>query len=416
MSVKKRKNKGFVKKVVFLLLVVFLPINFLIGLEVFGEPGYLGMRYTENNQFWNGWRPFSDNSPWNIPIPANAPLHSKSTYIIDNLMGTQTTYASVRLGKAWNPTLHFVDSNLWQSPKYYFRSLNEIYHSEIYHHSHEDELHTFDPDVNSDYITDVPYCYHPDLTFPENTADGHMIIVDIKNPNRPTAVEVTKGTTTVTNNITTCTTFNYWDLTGTGTVHLIDPVATPDNWYFAGGRGAGVPIIGGLIRPQEIIEAMLQSDQAQRYIHHALAFACTKNRHYYPLYPFAYRNDGALEPPSFPNRYPVEGMQIQLNPALTEADLNSFGLNEYQKIIARTLQKYGAIDVENGGNDNEIVLAIQNLSRSGISNCATESNCAIWNELFYGIYNTISTIPRQHFRVIDTQTTLNAMYLTNHYE
>ena len=146
MSVKKRKNKSFIKQAVFLLLVVFLPINFLIGLEVFGEePGYLGMRYTENNQFWNGWRPFSDNSPWNIPIPANAPLHSKSTYIIDNLMGTQTAYASVRLGKAWNPTLHFVDSNLWQSPKCYFESLTEIYH-----HSHEDEArlattHTFFP-------------------------------------------------------------------------------------------------------------------------------------------------------------------------------------------------------------------------------------------------------------------------------
>lgn len=373
------------------------------------------MRYTENNSFWNGWVPFSSNSPWNTPIPtypSGVPLHPKSSYIIDNIMGTQTAFASVRFNKAWNPTLHFVDSNLWQSPKYYFVSSTQIYHR-----SHEDQLHTFDPDIGGDDVTDAPYCYHPVLTFPENTIDGHMIIVDVKDPSRPIAVEGTHGTTTVINNTTACTTFNYWDLTGTGTVRLPSPGENViDNWRVAGGRGAGVPIIGGLVRPQEIIEAMQQSDQTQRYIHHALAFSCTKNRHYYPLYPFAYRNDGELESESFPNRYPVEGMQIQLDPSLGETDFNNFGLNEYQKIIARTLQKYGAIDVENGGNDNEIALAIQNLSHSGISNCATDSNCDIWNTLFPGIYTTISTIPRQYFRVIDTQTTLNATYLTNHYE
>ncbi|HJW86393.1 MAG TPA: hypothetical protein VJ440_07165, partial [Candidatus Brocadiaceae bacterium] len=104
------------------------------------------------------------------------------------------------------------------------------------------------------------------------------------------------------------------------------------------------------------------------------------------------------------NQYPAEGMLFQLDPLKTEADFDAWGLNAYGKIVARALQKYGAVDVDNGGNDGEMVLILQNLSNPFLS----LSNEVVWNILLStqmpnpDFYNNIKKIPLSAFRVIDT--------------
>ena len=66
----------------------------------------------------------------------------------------------------------------------------------------------------------------------------------------------------------------FGDLTGTGIVTKQLNNDTKDNWTVAGGRGSGVPIIAGLIRPEEV--ELAASSAGDGKIHHALAFSLTR--------------------------------------------------------------------------------------------------------------------------------------------
>jgi len=209
-----------------------------------------------------------------------------------------------------------------------------------------------------------------DTMWPENTSDGHIVIVD---PFRKLSWEMSKYTGIV-DGLIRCTTFNIWDLTGKG-------VGDPNEgfrWKARGGRGSGFPVIAGLIRPEELEHGE---------INHALVFTFSKNRDDWLVYPAA-RTDGGNEG----TQYPMEGMLFQLDPSLTEAVFDAWGLTREAKIVARALQKYGMYVGDNGG---AMALQFQLLDPDKAIHARK------LEAMFPGIRNAIKKIPTNRLRVID---------------
>jgi hypothetical protein len=295
------------------------------------------------------WRPFSDDSPWNQPIPADATVHPDN----DLIMATVVSEArNIRLANSYMPSLWVVNAD----------NMPFVY---------ADTPYPFDTwDQNRDGRTEagVPI---DDTMWPENTSDGHIIVVD---PFRKLSWEMSKYTGIV-DGLIRCTTFNIWDLTGKG-------VGDPNEgfrWQARGGRGSGFPVIAGLIRPEELKHGE---------INHALVFVFSKNRDDWLVYPAA-RTDGGNEG----NQYPMEGMLFQLDPSLTEADFNAWGLTHEAKIVARALQKYGMYVGDNGG---AMSLQVQLLDPD------KEVHARKLEAMFPGFKRAVQKIPSNRFRVIDT--------------
>jgi hypothetical protein len=134
-----------------------------------------------------------------------------------------------------------------------------------------------------------------------------------------------------------------------------------------GSRGAGVPYLTGLIRPCEI---------KQGHIDHAIAFAYDTPTGQF-VYP-ATKSDGSGAFPDMP-----EGTRLQLNPDLTDAQIQSWGCTGSCLIIAHALQKYGMIIIDKAGHPK----------------IYTEyEGTAHWNGLINA--STPKTIPYNQFRVL----------------
>ncbi len=72
--------------------------------DLFGIQGYKGMEALPR-----AWRPFNNNSPWNMEISTDAGTHFESgsvTAFMNNSYGYNNRY--IRFQKEWNPTLHVV--------------------------------------------------------------------------------------------------------------------------------------------------------------------------------------------------------------------------------------------------------------------------------------------------------------------
>jgi hypothetical protein len=136
-----------------------------------------------------------------------------------------------------------------------------------------------------------------------------------------------------------------------------------------GSRGAGVPYFTGLVRPYEI---------ARGRIDHALAFAFggeswPRNTFVYP----ATKSDGASDDP----RSLPEGARLQLDPAMTEAELRAAGCNTAGVIIARALQEYGMYVIDNSGSDKIIVEYQGTADWSGLGVDRNTARCIPLNRL-----------------------------------
>ena len=121
--------------------------------------------------------------------------------------------------------------------------------------------------------------------------------------------------------------------------HTFDPLGTYP--YFGrfngggGGRGAGTPYFAGLVRPWEL---------AQGHIDHALAFGYSSPAPTY-VYP-ATKSDGrGVSGTDVP-----EGTRLQLDPAITDAQLIAWGLTPAARTIAHALQGYGMYVIDNSGS------------------------------------------------------------------
>lgn len=295
------------------------------------------------------WRPFRDVSPWNTPINPDATVHHMSQNIINRM---SSAVNNIRFGNNYLIPLWVVNSD-----KMNLYPVKATYPFDIW-------------DYNNDHITDIGVPFSTSL-WGEQTEDGHIIIIDTVF-NFSWEMSRFKG---VENDAINCSTFNVWDLSGTG---IGDP-NEGKRWRSRGGRAAGFPNIAGLIRPEEI-----QSGE----IRHALAFTFASvkmNDFYYP----ACRTDGFLDDADAP----AEGMLFQLNPQLTDSDFDNWGLSVGAKIVARTLQKYGMYLCDRGGN---MALQLQLLDIN------SEENRKKWDKISPGLYNSIVKIPTNQFRLINT--------------
>lgn len=97
-------------------------------------------------------------------------------------------------------------------------------------------------------------------------------------------------------------------------------------------RGSGFALLAGVVLPREL---------ARGRIDHALLLSYPGTRSRGPVHP-ATESDGSI-----PGRSAIpEGARLQLDPSL---DLDSLGLQGYERTIARALQVYGAIMGDTGG-------------------------------------------------------------------
>jgi len=97
-------------------------------------------------------------------------------------------------------------------------------------------------------------------------------------------------------------------------------------------RGSGFALLNGLIWPDEL--------KAGR-IDHAIAFSYDLTRAGGPVSPATDSDGTSKGSDTMP-----EGARVQLDPTL---DLDSLGLTDYEKTIAKALQEYGMILVDDGG-------------------------------------------------------------------
>ncbi|MEO5361005.1 MAG: hypothetical protein H7843_11260 [Nitrospirota bacterium] len=301
------------------------------------------------------WRPFSDDSPWNRPIPADAKTHPNSEIIMKTIVAEAK---NIRLAKQFAIPVWVVDSKTTPQTKVKSTKIFDTW------------------DKNRTGISDVAIPVTREM-WGEATDDGHICIVD---PVAGRSWEMSVYKWRKDDDMPRSNTFNIWDLKGTG---IGDPKGSK-RWFLIGGRGSGFPLIAGLIRPEEIKHGEIR---------HAMVFTFPKNRK--PdtgdaifISP-AVRSDGAVKGVE----YPIEGMRFQLDPALTEKDFDSWGLNNEGKIVARALQKYGMYLGDNGG---AMAVQVQLLAPD------SDENQKKWNGLFPGFYKNIEKIPTNQFRVVYT--------------
>jgi hypothetical protein len=285
--------------------------------------------------------------------------------------------ANVRFSGSYVPPLWVINSD--QVTKYQWQSSGYIYYE-----SHTTPPVMVDGDPR-DGITDEAWPASADM-WGESTADGHIALIDLADPSAPLAIEASRyawnGSATYP---PTCTTFNIWDLLGEGVAY--PPPNIPGRGA-VGGRGAGFPVVAGLLRPEEVEE-----DQ----IDHALVFTFNRNRTDTYLSPPAARSDGAA---GTGTELPAEGMLLQLDPAFDVTTLSSV----YAQRVARALQEYGMYDGDNGG---AMAISVQALAPS-----PTDHRNA-WEARTPGMYDGIEGIPVSALRVIDTEQTLGAQLLTD---
>ena len=143
----------------------------------------------------------------------------------------------------------------------------------------------------------------------------------------------------------TCTLYETYDMSfaggewsgGSGAVWDMDSNEIhPDGWTSA--DAAGLAILPGLLRYQEIEAALLQSNPADQVIHHALRFTvpCSPDEEY--LWPATHHAQSG----SCSNPVPF-GARFRL-----KADYNISGFAPELQVILRTMKMYGIVNADNG--------------------------------------------------------------------
>ena len=251
------------------------------------------------------WRPFSDDSPWNTPIPEDSELHPNSDALIDDLDGSSK----------WNWLGINIDR--FSIPVFEAQENTPRVHVEV-------------RDIPG-YLFDMQVPI-PDDAMPDAESDHHLCIID-----RKSGLE-----------------WGLWDAwkdsdgwhCGVGAAIKLDgsgvrpPKDGNQDWKLShGARACGFPLIAGLIRVEEI--------RAGR-IDHALvlAYPHIRSRYYTSPASTAQGTFGTATPDD--DGIPCGG-RVQLNPHL---DLDALGLSDSGKTIAKALQEYGAYVADYSGAIN----------------------------------------------------------------
>ncbi len=301
---------------------------------------------------------FSDSSFWNQPIPENPEIDPKSDYYISLLAGDPSgKNFGINLTRYAIPVFEVDETTPRVTVKHHFLSDREKrgWKTDRVKFGHGKE---FDAGP-------VPI---PAEAVPDTGSDMHLALVDW---NGGTAWDMWLARKLPDGSWESNTGMKY-PLYGPG---VFDPsefsVKDGESIHFHGpGRAAGVPIIAGLILYDEVLSGGIS---------HKIACATRFNAYKEFTFPATW-TDGHL-----PGGIP-EGAVIQLDPAL---DLSPFDLLPGERVVARALQKYGMVNVDNAGGSP---LYGQNLNN--------DSRGRSWNGILREWDGGIVSIPVKHFRVL----------------
>jgi len=290
------------------------------------------------------WRPFSDASPWNTPIPSNPALRSDSATLVANFISSTT----------WGPHLD-VNISGYSIPLYWAASGTTSYPVK----ASNGGLGWGGNDVTADMPIPVG-------ATPDPQSDHHMLVINADRTEEWGCWNMSYSSSASPNwQAGFCATA---DLTGTG----VRPPSPTSPWYLAyGARACGFPLVAGLIRAEEI--------QAGR-IDHALVLA----------YPGILKTN-FTPPASTPSGSGVGsggipcGGRFQYDPSV---DVTTLGLSRAGQIIVRALQEYGAYV---GDYSGALSLYAENSAEAQ----------AYWGSGVLGSYELQGKIDLTKFRVIE---------------
>lgn len=334
----------------FLILISLLFIKFVPGCRSNSDTS------GETRRF------FSPTSFWNTPVPDNPEIDPHSGHYIDLIKEKGEGNFIVINTSSWTIPVYEVD---YQTPK--IRIRQKIYSNE--------EL--LKEGWNKFIIPDKrfsqgkgfgPVIPVPPEAVPDPERDGHMALIDPENHKAWDMWDAGK----LEDGTWESSTGMVYPLDGNGIWHTADfGVKTGESIHFYGpSRASGVPAIAGLIMYEEIQSGIIK---------HKLAACSPANAFREFVYPACW-TDGRT-----PDGIP-EGAVVQLNPDL---DLDQFDLLPGEKIVAKALQDYGVVIVDNGG-----AFAVY---AEGLYGHPGKS----WDGILTG--SGISKIPKEYFRVLILQ-------------
>ncbi|MBN1479391.1 hypothetical protein EH223_16360 [candidate division KSB1 bacterium] len=254
---------------------------------------------------------FSRPSTWTQKIPAHPEIMANSDQVIQSI---------IRSGKflsGYNPNLP--KPGIWSVPVWY--ATENDAKQDIQFKISGNTFRQVIADSNWNRNVPIPPEAKPAAYGEDDYYDRHMVVVS---HDKRYAWDFYQAILHADGRIS-CNIMNRWDL-------LRDGINQPEQFMCC--RVAPVPLIAGLVFYEEVVQ--------DRAIHHALAFATSwlDGEQVYPCIS-AQGYDG------------LYGYRLQLDP---DVDISSLGLNWAGEIIAKALQDYGMIYVENNGGGNKIYI------------------------------------------------------------
>jgi hypothetical protein len=314
-----------------------------------GAPSTGGASNTGGTPGAGVWRPYSDTSPWNTPIPSDAALEPDSAGLIADFESSSQygEHLDVNLD-SYSVPLFWADAD---TPRHTITC--------------RVGGHGFVGDNGMDATAEIPI---PDDAAPDPESDHHLLIID-----RSTHTEYGLWDAQEADGVWTCGLGALQDLSGEG-VRPLAEVADP--WWEAHGpRACGYGLSAGLIRPEEIEAGVIE---------HALIVAYPHIRAGMYVSPAstaqAANGAGAQSDRGIPC-----GGRIQYDPSI---DVDSLETSDAGKTILRALQIYGAYVGDYSG---------------AISLYADNSPDArsYWDSIGFGTYELQDAIDLADFRVLE---------------
>jgi hypothetical protein len=242
------------------------------------------------------WRPFTDSSPWNTPIPQDAKLAPDSAALVADLAhSSKWPFFTINIEQYGIP-VYWVDE---RTPR------------------QRVTVTTVGGQGFDKGLAEVPI---PAGAVPAVGTDKHLCIVDKAKGVEWGFWEADKQATGWT-----CSVCAMSDLGGSG----VRPPSARDPWWMGhGARACGFPLLAGLVTVDELRAGAIE---------HALVLAYPHIRSRYYMAPASTAQATTNE--ALPTRGIPCGGRVQLDPAL---DLDRMGLSRSGRAIARALQIYGA--------------------------------------------------------------------------
>jgi len=245
---------------------------------------------------------FNKDSFWNKPIEKNCEIDPESKRLMDLLHDKTNTGFKFNLKQ-------------WTIPVYEVDVATPVYRVE----------NKWCEKGCVKYL-DIPI---PDFALPDAQTDAHMVLFDRESRK---VWDMLNARRQADGSWETLTSIEY-AMDGSGVLNINEyggKVVYSVHMY-GPCRASGVPAVAGLFMYDEIIAGKID---------HKLVFATPYNDSKKYVYPPACYSDGLFE-----DGMP-EGAVIQLDP---ELDLGQFSLKPPALVVAKALQEYGAVNVDNAG-------------------------------------------------------------------